>query len=167
MKKLLTLFISFTLIAFSLNAFSAGNFKQAPDFLLKDSSGKTHTIADYKGKPLIIQFWATWCPYCKKLQPGLNKIYNQYKDVEGNHKIQIIGISFDEEKDAQPALVLKQRGINFPTLLKGEQAAKDYGVQGTPTTFFIDKDGKILWKTIISNPKDPKLRLAAKALSKL
>lgn len=167
MKKLLTALISCSLILFSLNIQAANTLKPAPDFSLKDSAGKVHTLKDYQGKPLIIQFWATWCPYCKKLQPGLNKIYNKYADAKGNHNIQVIGISFDEDENAQPALVLKERGIQFPTLLKGEQAAKDYGVQGTPTTFFIDKNGNLLGKTHTADPNDKKLQLAAKALSKL
>ncbi|MBM7074472.1 TlpA family protein disulfide reductase [Shewanella sp. 202IG2-18] len=167
MKNLIKSFTSLALILFSLNIYAADNFKPAPDFSLKDASGKTHTLKSYAGKPLIIQFWATWCPYCKKLQPGLNKIYHKFTDKNGVHKVQVIGISFDEEKNAQPALVLKQRGIDFPTLLNGEQVAKAYGVQGTPTTFFIDKNGRLLGKTTTSNPEDKKLHLAARALAKL
>ncbi len=149
-----------------LNAAASEVLKPAPDFSLKDAAGKVHTLKDYRGKPLIIQFWATWCPYCEKLQPGLNKIYNKFKDANGNHKIRVIGISFKEDKGADPQKVLTDRGIDFPTLVNGESAAKAYGVKVTPTTFFITKDGKIFWKTLISDSKNRKLLMAAAALSK-
>ena len=167
MKKFIQLLLASSFLIMCMNATAAGNLKPAPDFSLKDASGKVHTLKDYHGKPLILQFWATWCPYCEKLQPGLNKIYNKFTDASGNHKVQVVGISFNEDKGANPQKVLTDRCIDFPTLLKGEKAAKAYGVKGTPTTFFITKNGKILWKTIISDPNSLKLHAAAKALSKL
>ena len=165
MKTLIKCFITTALMAFCLNA-AAVNLKPAPDFALKDASGKVHTLKDYQGKPLVIQFWATWCPYCKKLEPGLNKIYNKFTDANGNHKIQVIGISYREDKNANPQQVLIDRKIDFPTLVNGASAAKAYGVKTIPTTFFITKNGKIFGKTTTSNPENPKLQKAAQALVK-
>ena len=113
MKTLIKCFFTTALMAFCLNA-AAVNLKPAPDFALKDASGKVHTLKDYQGKPLVIQFWATWCPYCKKLEPGLNKIYNKFKDANGNHKIQVIGISYREDKDANPQTSANQSKNRLP-----------------------------------------------------
>ncbi|WP_083699798.1 peroxiredoxin [Shewanella sp. UCD-KL12] len=141
---------------FSANVLEAKEVRFAPDFELVDPQGELHAWSEYKGKPTIIHFWATWCPYCKKLQPGLEKLSEEYRDTD----LQVLGISFNEDEGAQPAQMLRARGINFPTLLKGEGAAKAYGVVGTPTTVFINRDGEIIWKTNISLPDDPKLSQA-------
>lgn len=128
----------------------------APDFQLADAEGKMHLWSEFKGKPTIIHFWATWCPYCKKLQPGLDKLGVEYS----NSDLQIIGISFNEDEGARPAQTLKERGISFATLVKGEEAAKAYGVLGTPTTVFINHSGEIVWVTNISEPNHPHLKSA-------
>ncbi|GGJ03146.1 hypothetical protein GCM10007978_45860 [Shewanella hanedai] len=134
----------------------------APDFSLPDPQGKVHTLAEYKGKPLILHFWATWCPYCKKLQPGLDSIAKDYKDAD----LQVLGISFNEDDGAMPGEMLKKRGIHFPTLINGESVAKSYGVPGTPTTVFINRAGEIVWVTNISDPNDPSLNAAAEFILK-
>ncbi|BAJ01244.1 TlpA family protein disulfide reductase [Shewanella violacea] len=128
--------------------------KLAPKFALVDPQGKVHQWSEYKGKPIIIHFWATWCPYCKKLQPGLDKLRVDYSDSD----LQILGISFNEDEGADPALTLMERGIQFPTLVQGESAAKAYGVAGTPTTVFINRRGEIVWLTNISDPNSQKLK---------
>lgn len=136
---------------------------KAPDFELQDASGKTHRLADFAGKPLILHFWATWCPYCKRVQPGLEKIYQQHK----KDGLEVMGISFNEEPNADPAASLLKRGITFKTLVKGVLAAINYEVRGTPTTFFINRKGNIVAATHASNPDDPKLaEFTAKILAK-
>ncbi|MCL1057591.1 TlpA family protein disulfide reductase [Shewanella gelidimarina] len=149
------LLVSMVLAGFVLSAaVQAEEVKpMATDFSLKDASGQLHSLADYKGKPLILHFWATWCPYCKKLQPGLEKIRhdNQQSDL------QVLAISFNEDDGANPAETLLARGIQFPTLVNGDKVAADYGVSGTPTTFFINRFGEVVWKTNISDPNDRKL----------
>ena len=132
------------------------NVKLAPNFALADPQGKVHQWLEYKGKPTIIHFWATWCPYCKKLQPGLEKLRVDYSDSD----LQILGISFNEDEGADPAQTLMERGIQFPTLVKGESAAKAYGVPGTPTTVFINRRGEVVWVTNISDPNNQKLKQA-------
>ena len=158
--------ITFGLIAFvfinpnvNSSEFSK-DVKLAPKFALADPLGKVHQWSEYKGKPTIIHFWATWCPYCKKLQPGLEKLRVDYS----NSDLQILGISFNEDEGADPAHALEERGIHFPTLVKGESAAKAYGVPGTPTTVFINRRGEIVWVTNISDPNNPKLTLATELI---
>lgn len=145
-------------VLFNSNALQAKEgVDLAADFTLADPQGQMHSWSDYKGKPTIIHFWATWCPYCKKLQPGLESLSKDYEDSD----LQILGISFNEDEGADPAQTLKERGISFPTLVQGENVAKAYGVNGTPTTVFINRRGEIVWVTNISEPNHPHLKNAA------
>ena len=113
---------------------------KAPDFSLKSVDGKTVKLSDYKGKVVIIDFWATWCPPCRKGIPDLISIQNEFKD-----KVVIIGISLDREKTIKdvPGFV-KSYGINYPVVYGDDKVATDYGgIQSIPTAFVIDKNGNI------------------------
>jgi thiol-disulfide isomerase/thioredoxin len=156
MKFGLSIFSLFFLCMFANKSLA----EQAPNFTLKTGAGQLVSLKEYKGKPLVIHFWATWCPYCKKLQPGLDKLYLKYKE----QGMEMIAISFWEEDGATPQAELKSRGMHFNTLVLGEKIAKLYKVSGTPTTFFIKKNGEILWRTSDSNPNNPKLELAIKTI---
>ncbi|NKF51120.1 TlpA family protein disulfide reductase [Shewanella sp. WXL01] len=159
---LLILVVSFSaLIGLSKHAQSAAsNGTKAPDFQLANAEGEIVSLMQFKGRPMVIHFWATWCPYCKKLQPGLEQLRLQHKDTD----LVMLGISIREDKGAQPAKVLSDRGIEFMTLLEGEEVADTYEVRGTPTTVFINRDGEIIWKTNISDPNDPNLAKAVEFL---
>lgn len=129
-------------------------FELAPSWQLKDEAGQVIQANDYKGKPLIIHFWATWCPYCKKLQPGLNRLYLKYQD----QGLQIIAVSFNEDEGAKPQAVLDARGMSFHTAIEGDKVARElFAVTGTPTTVFINSKGEIVAKTMLSDPNDPRL----------
>ena len=119
-------------------------------------------MADFRGKPVILHFWATWCPYCKRLQPALNRIYMDNKDKD----LVLLGISWTEDKGTKPQEALELRGHSFKTLINGDEVAKHYGVKGTPTTMFIDREGNILATTNTSDPKDPQLERLVKTLLK-
>jgi len=113
---------------------------KAPDFSLKSVDGKTVKLSDYKGKVVIIDFWATWCPPCRKGIPDLISIQNEFKD-----KVVIIGISLDREKTIKdvPGFV-KSYGINYPVVYGDDKVVTDYGgIQSIPTAFVIDKNGNI------------------------
>ena len=131
--------------------------EKAADFVLPNADGKLVSLSDYRGRPLVLHFWATWCPYCKKLQPGLDALVNDYAD-EG---LVVLGISFREDEGADPAGVLAKRGHSFQTLVEGDEVASLYGVKGTPTTFFIDRRGEVVAMTHSSDPKDPALERGA------
>jgi cytochrome c biogenesis protein CcmG/thiol:disulfide interchange protein DsbE len=134
----------------------------APDFALRDAVGEEVSLADFEGRPLVLHFWATWCPYCKKLQPGLERIGSDYEDTG----LVLLGISFREDDGVQPQAVLQQRGLSFKTLVEGDAVAASYKVRGTPTTFFIDRQGNIAAVTSTSNPDDPILKTHADAISR-
>jgi peroxiredoxin len=133
----------------------------APAFALPDANGKQVSLSDYQGQSLILHFWATWCPYCKKLQPGLEAVAQQYEE----QGLVLLAVSYNEDEGAEPQAVLRRRGLHFKTLVDGDAVAGLYGVPGTPTTFFINRKGEIVGKTNTSNPEDPVLqRLALVAL---
>ena len=134
----------------------------APEFALRDSNGTMVSLDDFAGKPLVLNFWASWCPYCKKLQPGLETLAATYAE----QGLTVLGVNFREDEGVLPQEILKQRGLTFKTLIAGDDTARDYGVQGTPTTFFIDRKGEIIGVTNSSDPQDPELTRLADAIAK-
>jgi len=111
----------------------------APAFTLTDLSGRPVSLADYRGKVVILDFWATWCPPCKKEIPDFIDLQSQY----GPHGVQIVGIALDEPDKVKA--FAQQNGINYPVLLGNEAITVTYGgIEGIPTTFVIDKKGKIV-----------------------
>lgn len=115
--------------------------KKAADFSLKTLEGKEVKLSDYKGKIVIIDFWATWCPPCRKGIPDLVELQKEFND-----KLVVIGISLDQQntiKDLAP--FIKQYGINYPVVLGNEKVVRDYGnIQAIPTSFIIDQTGNIV-----------------------
>jgi thiol-disulfide isomerase/thioredoxin len=160
MRTILSAFI----ILSSLFSFisQAGNDANAPNWTLKTQAGNRISLADYQGKPVILHFWATWCPYCKKLQPKLVELEEKYK----KSGVEIVAISFNEDDGAHPQDSITQRGYKFITAVQGDKVAQQYGVKGTPTTFFINRSGKVIFKSSSSNVADPRLELAIKEIIK-
>ncbi len=156
----------FSLTAVNVNAAAPNttnanvNSMQAPPWQLTTQSGEIISRKQYLGGPVILHFWATWCPYCKKLQPKLVELEKKYQDAG----VKIVAISFYEDEGAQPQDVIEQRGYNFITAVNGDKVAAQYGVRGTPTTFFIDAKGKVIFKSSSSDINDPKLEQAVKAI---
>ncbi|TWX50656.1 peroxiredoxin family protein [Colwellia hornerae] len=162
MKAFLSIFLIFIgLMSFNASA-SNNKANQAPHWTLKTQAGKTISLADYQGKPVILHFWATWCPYCKKLQPKLVELKEKYQDTG----IEIVAISFSEDEGAKPQDSITQRGYQFITGVEGDKVANLYGVKGTPTTFFINRSGQVVFKSTSSNIADPQLELAVKEIIK-
>jgi cytochrome c biogenesis protein CcmG/thiol:disulfide interchange protein DsbE len=165
MKKMfLIIILAFSVIAFCVdkndskvnsgnNAITVVNpdDSKAPDFSLKSFDGKTVKLSDYKGKVIIIDFWATWCPPCRKGIPDLVSIQNEYKN-----DVVIIGISLDGEKTLKdvPGFV-KSYGINYPIVYGDEKVVAAYGgIEGIPTAFVVDKKGNVVDKHVGLVPKD-------------
>ena len=114
---------------------------KAPDFALKSLEGKTVKLSDYKGKVVIIDFWATWCPPCRKGIPDLISIQKDFKD-----DLVVIGISLDGEKTIKdvPGFV-KSYGINYPIVYGDEKVVAAYGgIEAIPTAFVVDKEGHVV-----------------------
>jgi cytochrome c biogenesis protein CcmG/thiol:disulfide interchange protein DsbE len=111
----------------------------APDFALKDAEGKEHKLADYKGKVVFLDFWATWCPPCREAMPSVQKLHDHFKDKP----VAVFGVNMNDRAD--PVKYMKDKGFTYGCLLKGEKIANNYRVSGIPAFFIIGTDGKILW----------------------
>lgn len=128
------------------------NTSLAPDFTVVDQNGKTHTLSDYKGKVVFLNFWATWCPPCKQELPHIEEIYQEYGKNE--KEVIVLGItnptskqypySQDQKTKEEIKQFVEESGLTYPTLFDetGEIFAQ-YGIQAFPTTFMINKEGEI------------------------
>jgi peroxiredoxin len=117
--------------------------KEAPDFTLQDANGATVRLSDYKGKVVLLDFWATWCGPCKVEIPWFIEFEQQYKD----RGFAVLGVSMDEGGwDPIKDYITKEK-INYRILLGNDPVGEAYGgVDSLPTTFLIDRDGRIAAK---------------------
>jgi thiol-disulfide isomerase/thioredoxin len=127
--------------------------KPAPDFVLEDLGGRTIPLSSFKGKPLLINFWATWCGPCKIETPWLVELQNEY----GPKGFEIVGIS-TEGDDLQPgdkeglardkaaiARFVKEEHMQYPVLINGDSLASEYGgLDAMPTSVYVNPDGKVV-----------------------
>lgn len=114
--------------------------KQAPDFTLKDADGKVVHLADYKGKVVLLDFWATWCSPCKVEIPWFMDLQRRNKD----RGFEVLGVAMDDEGWEVVKPFIAKMGVNYRILAGNDAAAQMYGgVDALPTTFLIDRTGKI------------------------
>jgi len=115
----------------------------APDFTVYDAKGNKVNLSDYRGKPVVLNFWASWCPPCKGEMPHFNEVYVSAKDNVVFMMIDLVdGERETKEKGQQ---YVKNMGYTFPVCFDLEQqAAYTYGISSIPTTFFIDFNGYIV-----------------------
>ncbi|HZQ23481.1 MAG TPA: TlpA disulfide reductase family protein [Terriglobales bacterium] len=113
----------------------------APDFELKSLDGKTVHLTDYRGKAVLLNFWATWCEPCKIEMPWFVELQKQY----GPEGLQIVGVAMDDAAEQDIAKFAKEMGVNYTVLIGKEAVGQAYGgVQFLPETFFIDRSGKVI-----------------------
>ena len=113
----------------------------APDFNLPTLAGEAISMESLRGQPVVINFWASWCPPCRSEMPAIQNVHDEYKD-QGLVLLGINAANQDSRTDAVD--FIEQYGLTFPTLFDaGGQAALDYQVRSLPTTFFIDREGRI------------------------
>ena len=126
--------------------------KMAPGFSLVDVSGKKVSLADYKGKPVVINFWATYCAPCKLEMPWFEEFTAKYKD----QGLVVLGVDQDEDmgKDAVGASA-KKSGVTYPILMPDKAIAKDYQLGDyLPQTFYVNRDGLVVDEVIGGRSKD-------------
>ena len=113
----------------------------APDFELQSLEGKNMKLSDFRGKAVLLNFWATWCGPCKIEMPWFVELQKEY----GPQGFQIVGVAMDDASSEEIAKFAQQMGVNYPVLLGKEAVGQSYGGVGVlPTTFFIDRDGKLV-----------------------
>lgn len=119
---------------------NAGKGRAAPPWELKDLEGKAVKLSDFKGKVVLLNFWATWCPPCRKEIPALIALQNQYRD----QGLVVVGISLDQGGASTVKPFATRMKINYPLVIGDEKTAAAYGgIQAIPTTFYIDREGNV------------------------
>jgi peroxiredoxin len=112
----------------------------APELVLTDSEGKTVRLADYRGQVVLLNFWATWCPPCKRELPWFAEFQNRLS----GQGLQVLGVAMDEEGWTPVRPTMKAFGVNYPVGLGRDGVGTPFaGVEQLPTTFLIDRDGRI------------------------
>jgi peroxiredoxin len=111
--------------------------RQAPDLALPDLSGKTVNLAALRGKPVLLNFWATWCAPCREEMPALESLFRR-----SGGKFAVVGVSIDEDSSLVPSFATKH-GLTFPLLIADRKVVASYSVRGLPTAYLIDAEGRI------------------------
>ncbi len=143
-QSMLLLLLSWSASAFSGQLLTPYKGVQpAPDFELVDVDGEKHRLSDYRGKPLIINFWATWCPPCREEMPSMNRAWHKVKD-----DVFMLAINVGEDEDTI-FIFSADYPIDFPVLLdQSGDVIKQWPVKGLPTTFVLDREGNIRYTAV-------------------
>ena len=115
------------------------NRKMASDFVLNDASGKTVRLSDLRGKVVLLNFWATWCAPCRVEIPW----FIEFQNASKNAGFTTLGVSLDEDGWDAARPYIEQHKINYPVVIGNDDLAQMYGAGSLPTTFIIDKAGRI------------------------
>ena len=138
--------------------------KRAPEFSLRTVEGKKLSLSDYRGKAVLINFWATWCAPCKIEMPWLVALHSQYAP----QGFEILGVS-EDDADTPRAKLAKfghEQGLNYPLLVGDDAVSRKYGgVEFLPTSYFVGRDGKIVAETAGLVSKDEVEASIKKALA--
>jgi len=117
--------------------------KPAPDFELQTPDGKTVHLSDFRGKGVLLNFWATWCVPCKVEMPWFVELQKQY----GSQGLQVLGIAMDDANPEDIAKFAKELGVNYPIVIGKEAVGDAYGgIPFLPATFYVGRDGKVVDK---------------------
>jgi thiol-disulfide isomerase/thioredoxin len=125
-------------------------YPDAPDFELKDLDGNMVRLSDYKGKVVIIDFWATWCGPCRRGIPEFIELQEEY----GEDQLVILGVSVDQGDLSVVPAFAKNYGINYPVLYANMDIQRKYGpIRSIPTAFIVDPEGKVRDLAVGLRPK--------------
>lgn len=122
--------------------------KPAPDFTLRDLKGNQVSLSDFRGQPVVLNFWATWCSPCRVEIPYLEALYTEYKD-QG-----LVIIGMNTETDYMKVKRFAEPRISYTVLLDGQTQSQAYDVSGIPCTYYIDREGIIQHRSVGFGPGD-------------
>jgi len=132
--------------------------REHPDFTLKDLSGKTWTFGELQGKVVLVNFWATWCPPCRKEMPDLETLYQRFR----SKGLVVLGISDEEASKVEP--FTRERKVSFPVLLDpGRKVNEMFVVEGIPKSFVYNREGKLVAQSIDMRTQKQFLEMLLKA----
>jgi len=132
--------------------------REHPEFTLRDLSGKSWTFSELRGKVVLVNFWATWCPPCRKEMPDLDALYQRFA-AKG---FVVLGISDEEADKVEP--FIREHKVSFPVLLDHGRKVNDlFVVEGIPKSFVYDRDGKLVAQSIDMRTQKQFLEMLAKA----
>lgn len=123
---------------------------QAPNFELPTPEGKKVQLSDFKGKYVLIDFWASWCPDCRRISPNVEAIAKEYQGKD----LTVVAVSFDIDKEAWVKYInrngapVNEVHVSELKKMKESAVAKAFGVQWIPSLYLLDKDGKVLLATV-------------------
>jgi len=116
----------------------------APDFELETLDGKPVKLSDYRGKPVMLNFWATWCPECREELPAMKEFHE-----DSGMEILAVNLTKSEVTEENVRAVTKEEALAFPILMDRKlEVAKTYGVSAIPSTYILDKEGRIHYKKL-------------------
>jgi cytochrome c biogenesis protein CcmG/thiol:disulfide interchange protein DsbE len=117
----------------------------APNFTFPDLNGRQVSLSDHRGKVVLVNIWATWCPPCKEEMPSMQKLYEKFK----GENFEILAVSIDSTGRDAVAPFMRKMNLTFPALLDPKEDIRSlYGVTGVPESFIIDQDGIVVEKII-------------------
>ena len=125
--------------------------KPAPDFTLRDLKGNQVSLSDFRGQPVVLNFWATWCAPCRVEIPHLEALYTKYKD-QG-----LVILGMNTETDYMKVKRFAVPRISYTVLLDGSTQAQKYDVSGIPCTYYIDREGIVRHRSVGFGPGDEAL----------
>ncbi|BBI36418.1 TlpA family protein disulfide reductase [Cohnella abietis] len=146
MARVLGVLLIVTMIGYTVfdygNTKTIGHDQAAPDFQLTDLEGNVVNLSDYRGQTVLMNFWATWCQVCKAEMPHVEKLYQNYKDLDV--VVLSVNVTSQERNAQQVESYVDKHGLSFPVVLDEQgTVAKQYQVTAYPTTYVIDSTGKI------------------------
>jgi peroxiredoxin len=134
--------------------------RQQADFTLADLQGKSWTLKDLRGKVVLLNFWATWCPPCRKEMPDLEALYLKFKDKDQGFVV----LAISDEDAAKVNHFLAERNITYPVLLDpGRKVNEQFQVEGIPKSFVYDRSGKLVAQSIDMRTQRQFLEMLAQA----
>lgn len=132
--------------------------KPAPEFALQALDGRSISLADLRGKTVLIDFWATWCAPCVRSMPHIQKVHENYRD-QG-----LVVLAISSEPPEEPRKFVKANGYTFTVLTDpGSKVGRAYGVRNIPTTFIVDPEGMVSTRTVGYKPEAELREALAKA----